>query len=47
MTYKVIRTRQAVRHLDLIFDHLADSYTALGETLDASVERAAKLPSYT
>ncbi|MEM8985296.1 MAG: type II toxin-antitoxin system RelE/ParE family toxin [Pseudomonadota bacterium] len=40
MAYKVVRTEQAVRDLDFIFDHLVESYSALGDAIDIAVERA-------
>jgi toxin ParE1/3/4 len=39
--YTVRRSVQAGRDLSLIFDHLIDSYTALGEDATSAFERAA------
>lgn len=41
LAYKLLRSADSKRDLELIFDHLMQSYQAFGETLEASYERAA------
>lgn len=40
MGYEVVRSEAVVRDLELIFDHLFESYTGLGEAPDHAFERA-------
>ncbi len=41
MGFRVLRSRQTDRDLELIFDHLLESYHALGDTSEQALERAA------
>jgi toxin ParE1/3/4 len=41
MAFRVVRSRSSIRDLDLIFDHLVESYVNLGETPVDAVNRAA------
>jgi toxin ParE1/3/4 len=41
MAFEVVRSRASDRDLELIFDHLIDTYQALGDPPDAALERAA------
>lgn len=40
MAFEVLRSRAADRDLELIFDHLGETYQALGDTVADAVERA-------
>lgn len=42
MAYRVLRSQDAIRDLDLLFDHLYQSYVALGETSPSAFEHAAR-----
>ena len=41
MTYEVVRSRACDRDLELIFDHLFETYQSLGDTAAEALERAA------
>ena len=41
MAYKVLRSRDSDRDLELIFDHLVESYNALGDSYESALDRAA------
>ncbi len=41
MAYRVVRSKQSNLDLDLIFDHLLESYLTLGDTLPEALDRAA------
>lgn len=41
MAFEVLRSRAADRDLELIFDHLVETYQALGDPVAEAVERAA------
>lgn len=40
MTYEVVRSRACDRDLELIFDHLVETYQALGDSLSDALDRA-------
>jgi len=42
MAFKVLRSRQCDRDLELIFDHLVESYHAIGDDMADALERAAE-----
>jgi toxin ParE1/3/4 len=42
LNWEIEFAKDALRDLDLIFDHLADSYIALGEPASDAVERASQ-----
>ncbi len=42
MAYKVVRSKQCLSDLTLIFDHLFESYIGLGDTPGEALERASK-----
>lgn len=41
MAYKVVRSRESIKDLDLILDHLIESYISLGDVPADAFERAA------
>lgn len=41
MTFEIVRSRNSIKDLDLIFDHLVESYIRLGETPADAAELAA------
>lgn len=41
MAYKVLRSRDSYGDLEFIFDHLVESYAALGDSLESALDRAA------
>jgi toxin ParE1/3/4 len=41
MAFEVVRSRASDRDLELVFDHLAETYRALGDPTDIALERAA------
>ena len=41
MAYRVVRAEAAICDLELIFDHLVESYAALGDEVETALERAA------
>jgi toxin ParE1/3/4 len=41
MRYKIEFAPESLRDLELIFDHLVDSYMAFGDTADEAIDRAA------
>ncbi len=40
MTFKVRRSKESDRDLELIFDHLVESYVALGDSRENAMDRA-------
>jgi plasmid stabilization system protein ParE len=41
MAFEVVRSRASDRDLELIFDHLTETYQALGDPVETALERAA------
>jgi len=42
VTFKIRFADAAIRDFDLIFDHLAESYSSFGESLDSALAHAAR-----
>lgn len=41
MVFEVVRSRDSDRDLEIVFDHLAETYRALGDPVAVALERAA------